>query len=60
MNSTIAPRGSETVTLIGTAPPAGHMPPLVPVHVHVKPASACVSVTVAPVTSLGPRLETTT
>ena len=57
-NSTLAPNGSDTIALIGTAPLAGHVPPPVPVQVQVKPGSAWVSVTVAPVTPLGPRFET--
>ena len=37
-------------------PDAGHAPPPVPVHVHVTPVSVAgkVSVTVAPLASLGP------
>ena len=42
--------------LMSPLPDAGHAPPPVPVHVHVTPVSVVgnVSVTVAPIASLGP------
>ena len=57
VKTTLAPTGTVTGVLMSPLPDAGHAPPLVPVHVHVTPIRGVgnVSVTVAPVASLGPR-----
>src|SRR5580765_4876756 len=54
--TTLAPTGTVTSVLMAPLPDVGHAPPAVPVHVHVTPVSAAgnVSVTIAPIASLGP------
>ena len=56
VKTTLAPTGTVTGVLMWPLPDAGHAPPPVPVHVHVTPVSVVgnVSVTVAPLASLGP------
>ena len=56
VKTTLAPTGTVTGVLMSPLPDAGHAPPPVPVHVHVTPVSVAgnVSVTVAPLASLGP------
>ena len=56
VKTTLAPTGTVTAVLMLPLPTAGHAPPPVPAHVHVTPVSAAgnVSVTVAPIASLGP------
>ena len=53
--------GRFTLALMLPEPDAGQLPPLPPAHVHVQPgnAAAKLSVTVAPVTPVGPALLAT-
>lgn len=55
------PLGRVTLSLMLPLPPAVHVPPPAPTHVHVTPVSCAgiASLTVAPVTPLGPLLLTT-
>jgi hypothetical protein len=57
----VPPTGRLTVSLILPAPAGVHVPPPAPTQVQVTPVSAAgkVSVTVAPVTGLGPAFEAT-
>src|SRR5436190_6610481 len=56
VKTTLAPTGTDTGTLILPVPPAGQVPLLMPAQVQVTPVNAAgkVSVTVAPIASLGP------
>src|SRR5580765_2506386 len=56
VKTTLAPTGTVTGVLMAPLPDVGHAPPPVPVHAHVTPVSVDgnVSVTVAPLASLGP------
>lgn len=60
-NVTDAPDGRLTLELMLPLPPAGHVPPLTPEHVHVTPprAAGIESATVAADTADGPALEAT-
>ena len=56
VKTTLAPTGTVTGVLMLPLPDVGHAPPPVPVHVHVTPVSVAgnMSMTTAPVASLGP------
>jgi hypothetical protein len=60
-NVTDAPTGRLTLELTLPLPPAGHVPPPAPEHVHVTPlkAAGIESATVAADTADGPALEAT-
>ncbi len=61
VNVAVAPAGRLTRTLTLPDPEAGQVPPPAPTQVHVAPriAAGNVSVTVAPIASLGPALLAT-
>ena len=56
VKTTLAPTGTVTDVLMLPLPAATQVPPPVPAQVHVTPVSVAgnVSVTVAPIASLGP------
>src|SRR5204863_9961868 len=58
---TLAPTGRLTVSAMLPAPDAVHVPPPAPTHVQLAPLNTAgnVSVTVAPVTLLGPAFDAT-
>ena len=58
---TLAPAGRLTVSAMLPLPDAVHVPPPAPTQVHVAPVSAAgsVSITVAPLTALGPAFDAT-